>query len=426
MKLVPPEPHFLHRGKKRGLGLGWDEMFVPCPPPTGAARGHEQGLLVDSPDFHTITTTVNEVFRPGTTEGKETSMKNKFVIVNSTKKLIHPAPGFEKKLLATYHLELAALCGFGCTYCSSNDGYFLRVRRKEFSAATRDQLGREVLPKDDPSLMLVWPDVCDQLERELRTHRAGYGRGETLVLSMLTDAFSPWLVKQGITRKVVDLLIEHTEFRIRILTKNAIVGSPEWVTRFAKHADRFVVGLSTGTLDDDWSRRVEIGTSLPSARLAALAKLQEAGVPTYGMLCPVFPDMLHEDKLDRLLDMVRPDLTEHLWAEPFNDRNNWKAVRDAYPEDSPTRQFLEDVYGGRTTALWSAYAADLYERLRRRAERENWLPKLRYLLYESLVTVDDARRFGDLAGVLLQGKTDEAGYSRNLAIAEQTGFALHQ
>jgi DNA repair photolyase len=55
------------------------------------------------------------------------------------------------------------------------------------------------------------------------------------------------------------------------------------------------VGLSTGTLDSEWASRVEVGTSLPAAGLKALSRLQEAGIPTYGMLCPIFPDVLENE-----------------------------------------------------------------------------------------------------------------------------------
>ena len=41
------------------------------------------------------------------------------------------------------------------------------------------------------------------------------------------------------------MVLDRTSFRIRVLTKNAVVGSKPWVDFFAKHGDRFVVGLST-------------------------------------------------------------------------------------------------------------------------------------------------------------------------------------
>src|SRR5690606_15867253 len=109
------------------------------------------------------------------------------------------------------------------------------------------------------------------------------------------------------------LLLEKTDFRIRVLTKNAIVGRDQWVRYFAAHADRFVVGLSIGTLDADFARKMERLTSLPASRINALRNLQDAGVPTFGMLCPVFPEVLHTDELERLIDGIRPEQCEHVW-----------------------------------------------------------------------------------------------------------------
>lgn len=340
-------------------------------------------------------------------------MKNKLVVVHEKKSVISSAEGFQKKLLADDHIEVLALCGFGCSYCSSNNGFYLRTHRQEFLAATQEQLGAAQLPGDDPSLTFIWPKVLDHLNQELSRHRPGYGKGRTLVFSMLTDAFSPWPLQQGITRAVLELLVQKTAFRIRVLTKNAVVGNDDWIEFFRRHPSRFVVGLSTGTTDDAWARRVEVGTSQPFARLKALRALQDAGVPTYGMLCPVFPNMLDVDHLEQLVESIHPAACEHVWAEPFNDRVNWKSVRDGYAAGTATREFLEAVYDRQDWGQWSRYATQLYLRLRQRAEREGWLWKLRYLLYEDRITAEDSHSFSDLKGVLLQAKPDTNGLSKN-------------
>lgn len=114
------------------------------------------------------------------------------------------------------------------------------------------------------------------------------------------------LLTTGTARAILDLLLEKTEYRIRILTKNAIVGRPQWVDYFAAHAERFIVGLSVGTLDADFAREMEWRTSRPQSRIQALHNLQDAHVPTYGMLCPVFPDVLESDELERLIDQASP------------------------------------------------------------------------------------------------------------------------
>jgi DNA repair photolyase len=348
-------------------------------------------------------------------------MKNKIVDVPSIKSPIQLSPGFAKKLLSDYKLDIMGLCGFGCRYCSSNEGNYLRIQRSIFAGLTLQQLGKRYLPADTPALTFRWPDVLDRLEEQLATKERSWGEGKVLIFSMLTDAFSPEPLRSGLTEKILRLVLERTAFRIRILTKNAIVGASRWIELFLQFPGRFVVGLSTGTLDDEWARKIEIGASLPTARLRALRALQVAGVPTYAMLCPIFPDLLEADALDDLIAKIQPDAVEHLWAEPYNDRNNWAIVRDGYEPGSFGYEWFTTVYEQGRTERWSQYAAQLYERLRNRALRQGWMHKLRYLLYESDIAESDSIRFDGLHGVLLQSAPNRDGLSRNAAIARVQG-----
>lgn len=356
-------------------------------------------------------------------------MKNLLVEVPSIRTPIMPAPGFAKKGLATYKLDLMALCGFGCSYCSSNWGNYLRTHREDFAALTEEQLGQRLYPDTSPDLAMLWPDVLTKLEAQVTQRRAKkgapWGTGETLVFSMLTDGFSPVLVGNGTTEAALRLVLERTGFRIRVLTKNAVVGSDRWIRFFLDHPGRFVVGLSCGTMDDEWAAVVERGTSSPRARLAALRALQDAGVPTFGMLCPIFPDVAATgDDLRRLVDAIRPDRCETVWAEPFNDRANWENVRAGYSPESLGYRRLTAMYGSDDRVegrrQWSIYATWLYSLLRAKAEVDGWLPKLSYLLYEDGIIEADAKAFSGLVGVLLQSKPHDGeegdprnGYSPN-------------
>jgi len=351
--------------------------------------------------------------------------RNLVVEVPSIAEPIRRAPGFAKKHLATWKLDLMALCGFGCSYCSSNTGNYLRINRERFADITEDVTGRRLYPSSSPELAFTWPDVLEKLEAQLAKRPKTWGAGETLVLSMLTDAFSGPPLHSGTTSAALRMLMERTSFRVRILTKNSVVGTSEKVRGFlVEHRDRVVVGLSTGTLDDAWARRVEVGTPPPLARVTATNMLQDAGVPTFGMLCPIFPDVLEDDGLERLVEAIRPDRCETVWAEPFNDRSNWRAVRAGYREESAGWQWFTDVYesaDGR--GAWSRYATDLLLRLRTAAERGGWRHKLKYLLYEGDITAADAQRFGTLDGVLLQGPTSEDGWSLHPVFSEMQAVA---
>lgn len=344
-------------------------------------------------------------------------MKNKIVFIPSIKEPIQPSPGFLKKQLAHFKLDILGLCGFGCSYCSSNTGNSLRIHRASFALMSQQQLGEALTPFDDPGLTYVWPDVIEKLERQLAGKPRSWGQGETLVYSMLTDAFSPWPLTQGITRRALELVLERTSFRIRVLTKNSIVGTRPWIEFFLAHPGRFVVGLSIGTLDHDLAGELEKGTSTPKARIRALRKLQDAGVPTFGMLCPVFPSTLEGGGLESLLDAIRPELCEKVWSEVFNDRANRQHVRDSLSEGRLEREWLQQAFGTGDDSEWSRVATELYLRLKAHASQHEWSPKLRYLLYEDRVVEADVARMGALEGILLQSKHGEDGLSQNPAIA---------
>jgi DNA repair photolyase len=358
------------------------------------------------------------------------------VQVPSMETPIQPSPGFAKKELADFKLDIMGACGFQCSYCSTPATTYHRVNKERHAQAAQEQTGQRLYHGRDP-IQVVWPDVLEKLEAQVKQRArtaAGrglppWGTGKTLIFSMLTDGFSPILVGRGITEVALRLVLEHTGLRIRVLTKSAVVGAERWRRFFAAHPSRFVVGLSCGTLSDTWARSVEAGTSSPRARLRALRALQDAGVPTFGMLCPVFPDLLRSDgapDIDALISAIRPDRCETVWAEPYNDRTNWKAVLSGYTPGSVGWTWLSDVYGGtdrgRGRMLWSRYATTLYERLRRRAHADGWLYKLRYLLYEDQITEPDAATFAGLSGVLLQSQAiaegDQAGYSANPYLAK--------
>src|SRR4051812_41631554 len=93
-------------------------------------------------------------------------MKLKVVQVPSIAEPIQASPGFAKKLLSDYKLDLMGLCGFGCTYCSSNAGNYLRINREKFADLTQAQTGERSYPSDDPALTFTWPDVLEKLGRQ--------------------------------------------------------------------------------------------------------------------------------------------------------------------------------------------------------------------------------------------------------------------
>lgn len=329
-------------------------------------------------------------------------MKTQLVTIPSIKDPIKKSPGFEKKELADYKLDIMGLCAFGCSYCSSNEGNYLRINRARFAQMTAEQTGETLLPATAPGLSFRWGDFEERLDAQLARKPKAWGRGHTLVFSQLTDAFSPWAVADGLTERTLTKVLYGTDLRIRVLTKSAVVGTDRWVKFFNNWHGRVVVGLSIGTLDDGWARRVEIGTSSPTARVKALHRLQDADVPTFGMLCPIFPAALNGEGVERLVEAIRPEICETIWSEPYNDRNNWRAVAAGYT-DERSRAHIASLFSGDLARLqWSQYAGHLYDRVHEALRARGAEQKHRYLLYQDSLVDFERERLRGAEGVLFQ------------------------
>lgn len=336
-------------------------------------------------------------------------MKPTIVNVPSIKDPIKVSPGFAKKELATHKLDIMGWCAANCLYCSSPSGNYLRINKARFADLAEEQTGQRLYPGVDPALTLRWEDFEARLDEQLRTKPkdGSWGADKVLMFSQLTDSFSPWAVREGLTRRTLEKVLKRTEFRIRVLTKFDTVGDNTWIAFFKEHKNRFVVGLSIGTLDDAWARKVEVGTSSPSARLRALHRLQDEGIPSYGMLCPVFPDVLGGNGVERLVEAIRPERCETVWSEPFNDRANWRAVAASYDEENGYRHILKTMFGRPGAAPWSTYAKYLYERVH--AALGEYAAKHRYLLYQDGMTNEAREALRDAPGVLFQSDETKKG-----------------
>jgi hypothetical protein len=71
-------------------------------------------------------------------------LRSKVVHVPCIIRPLTKSPGFDKKELAEFKLDIGALCGFGCVYCSSNWGNYLRIHREEFADLTEQQLATRI------------------------------------------------------------------------------------------------------------------------------------------------------------------------------------------------------------------------------------------------------------------------------------------
>lgn len=144
------------------------------------------------------------------------------------------------------------------------------------------------------------PNAAQLLEKELS--RPGY-HPKPITIGANTDPYQPVEQQLGITRQLLEVLQKHRH-PVNIITKShLIVKDLDILSEMAR--DRLCnVMISVTTLDDDLKRKMEPRTSTPSARLKAISKLSEAGVPVGVLVAPVIP-MINDSEIEGILAAVK-------------------------------------------------------------------------------------------------------------------------
>ncbi len=140
-------------------------------------------------------------------------------------------------------------------------------------------------------------DAAMRLREEL--NRRSY-KCSPINLGANTDPYQPIERKLGITRSILEVLAE-SHHPVTIVTKGSlVVRDIDVLAKLA--AERLVkVFVSVTTLDDELKRRMEPRAASPAARLAAIGKLADAGIPTGVMFAPVVP-AINDHELEAVLD----------------------------------------------------------------------------------------------------------------------------
>ncbi len=164
-------------------------------------------------------------------------------------------------------------CTHACTYC--------------FSRPTHEYLELDA-GRDFESVIVVKINAVERLRAELRAPK---WRGDHVALGTNTDPYQRCEGRYRLTRGVIETLAEAGN-SFSVLTKGTLVTRD--LDIYAEAARRGVcrgVSMSIPTLDEQVWRDTEPGTPHPRARLDAIARLSEAGVPTGVMVAPIIPGM---------------------------------------------------------------------------------------------------------------------------------------
>jgi DNA repair photolyase len=280
---------------------------------------------------------------------------------------IKSSPEFAKKGLAQFGINIGTKCGHGCTYCST--GAMLRCH-PSFKAA-----------KENPfkhGYAIIDPDIPEKV-----AHDAAHMRNRGLAqLCTTVDAWAPESKKYDLGRRCLEALLTQPGWAVRILTKNAAVAKDFDFIR--EYRDRVLVGLSlTATPDrENVMLTVEPNASPISERVAVLKQAHEMGLRTYGMLCPLLPNIAdapqHIDQLVRFCKIIG---VEEVFAEAVNPRGAGLRLTEDALRAAGLAAEADAVHQVRRTENWSAYVAKLIKSIQVAMRRHGMISRLRFLLY---------------------------------------------
>ena len=197
----------------------------------------------------------------------------------------------------------------------------------------------------------TWGEFLDVKQYDWEKIRPEKYDGKTILLSSVTDPYTPLEVKYENTRRVLERLIG-TRAAVSILTKSSLV---ERDIDLFKQFENIQVGISLNSLDEKFAKIIEPRASKPQDRLTALENIATEGISTYVFVSPIFPKISNwEDIMIAALPFTTDFRFENLNFRGHNVSRIMDIVSKRYP------QFI-DYYNEirRYPSLWDEIEEDI-------------------------------------------------------------------
>ncbi len=172
-------------------------------------------------------------------------------------------------------------CEHGCIYC--------------FARPTHAYMGLSP-GLDFESRLFAKADAASLLERELAAQNY---QPKTIAIGTNTDPYQPIERQHLVMRQVLEVLAR-TRHPVGIVTKSALVLRDLDLLKSMAQKGLVKVALSVTTLDPLLARRMEPRAASPERRLATIAALAEAGIPTSVLVAPIIPG-LNDAEIETIL-----------------------------------------------------------------------------------------------------------------------------
>jgi DNA repair photolyase len=149
--------------------------------------------------------------------------------------------------------------------------------------------------RDFESKIVVKVNAPEVLRRQLAAPR---WKGEHVAMGTATDPYQRAEGRYRLMPRIIGALAAaHNPFSI--LTKGTLILRDLELLQEASATAPVSTSFSIGTLDEDAWRRTEPGTPHPRERMAAVARLNEAGIPCGVLVAPVLPGITDDPRMLR-------------------------------------------------------------------------------------------------------------------------------
>lgn len=246
-----------------------------------------------------------------------------------------------KKRLGDWVINPYVGCEHGCKHC-----YCPAMPGVKFTNGGRSQRewGKYIFPKEN---------LIERLKKELISfdpHKGAtkWGKGYIL-LSFLTDCYSPIESKLKLTRDILKLVLEkgHT---VRIQTRSALVERDFDILE--QYHDQVILGTSLPYLDDQLARILEPGATAPSRRLKMLEKASDKGIAIYVAIAPVMP--FHNLRtVEEVLRKIAPLQPQEVFSEVLNPMDENVKMMNETLESAERTERISEVYRANHWVRWT-------------------------------------------------------------------------
>jgi DNA repair photolyase len=167
-------------------------------------------------------------------------------------------------------------CEHGCVYC------YARNSHEYWGYSAGRDFEEKILYKPEAPKLLRAVFQSDQWKPEL------------IVLSGNTDCYQPVERKLELTRKLLQVFLEHRH-PVGLITKNALIMRDLDLLKALNEQRLLAITISVTTLNEDIRRIMEPRTSTIANRLKTIETLSKAGIAVNVNMAPIIPGLNSEE-----------------------------------------------------------------------------------------------------------------------------------